>query len=233
MMMTNKAVRDERGAAALEFALAAPVLITMVVGLAQLGIMYSANTGVHHAVEEGARLAAIFPTPTDDEIAARVLSTKFMVSGTAEPVVTRDETAAGDPYIDISLSYSVPLDFIFFSLDPVTVQHSRRVFRQLAAGATAGGTGTGTGTGEDPDGEAPEDPPVDTDPGKDKDKDGDNPGGGPPPKDKGPDDPGSGPPPKNKGPDDPGSGPPPKDKDPGTPPKTPGGLPPGNGKGKK
>jgi Flp pilus assembly protein TadG len=218
MMITNRIWRDQQGAAALEFALAAPVLITMVVGMAQLGVMYSANTGVHHAVEEGARLATIFPTPTNEEISQRVLSTKFMVSNTATPEVTRGTTSAGEPYIDISLSHTVPLDFIFFSLDPVTVQHSRRVFRQLAAGETGGagtGTGTGTGTGGDGGGAAPEDPPIvgDTDPE-------------PPPVSEPP-------PPPVKSPGEPGGGPPPKEKGPSAPSKTPGGLPPGNGKGKK
>jgi Flp pilus assembly pilin Flp len=215
MMITNRIKHDQRGAAALEFALAAPVLITMVVGLAQLGVMYSANTGVHHAVEEGARLAAIFPTPTNEQISQRVLSTKFMVSSTATPEVTRGTTPAGEPYIDISLSHTVPLDFIFFSMDPVTVQHSRRIFRQLTAGEIGGtgggtGTGTGTGTGGEGGGGTPDDP-GDTDPV-------------PPPV--------SDPPPTDPAPAEPGSGPPPKDKGPSAPPKSAGGLPPGNGKGK-
>ena len=150
--------RSERGAAALEFALAAPVLFTIVIGVAQLGIMYSASTGVHHAVEEGARLAAVYPTPSNADIEARVLATKFMLGNAdVDPDVTRGTTPEGDQDVDIKLSYSIPLNFIFFSTPPVTVGHSRRVFRQVdlappAPAAPAGGTsGTGgsggTGTG--------------------------------------------------------------------------------------
>lgn len=158
--------RSERGAAALEFALAAPVLFTIVIGVAQLGIMYSASTGVHHAVEEGARLAAVYPTPSNADIEARVLATKFMLGNAdVDPDVTRGTTPEGDQYVDIKLSYSIPLNFIFFSTPPVTVGHSRRVFCQVdsfpaptssacsggtgggSTGTGTGGTGTGTGTG--------------------------------------------------------------------------------------
>jgi Flp pilus assembly protein TadG len=149
--------RDERGMAAVEFAMAAPVLLTIVIGVAQLGLMYSANTGVHHAVEEGARIAATFPTPSPAEIRARVQAAKFMVGTNAlVPEVTMGTTAAGDEYVDIGLSHVVPLNFVFFSVPSITVDHSRRVFRQVAvagettmspaapgAGTSSGGTTTG------------------------------------------------------------------------------------------
>jgi Flp pilus assembly protein TadG len=131
MSRLKRLLSAERGAALMEFAFAAPLLITIVIAVAQLGIMYSASTGVHHAVEEGARLAAVFPTPTDDQIRARVVANRFMLgTGTLTPAVSRGTTADGDQYVDVSLSYAVPVNFIFFSVQPITVQHSRRVFRQ-------------------------------------------------------------------------------------------------------
>lgn len=125
-------LRDERGAAALEFAIAAPVLLSMVIGLAQLGIMYSASTGVRNAVEEGARLAAVYPTPSDADIEARMLAARFMIDkAVADPEVTRGTTEDGEAYVDVRLRYSVPLNFVFFSTPPVTIDYSRRVFRQV------------------------------------------------------------------------------------------------------
>jgi Flp pilus assembly pilin Flp len=162
MTMFRKLARQDRGAAAMEFALAAPVLFTMVVGLSQLGIMYSANTGVHHAVEEAARLAAVFPTPTDDQIKQKIQSTKFMVQGVVTPKVERGVTSAGEPYIDISLGYKVPLDLVFVSVDSVNVQHSRRVFRQLTPAEIAQLNGAGGSGGFDDTGDEPSDPLGDT-----------------------------------------------------------------------
>ena len=47
--------RDERGAAAIEMALALPVLVTMIYGIFQVGLLYQANAGMQHALGEGAR----------------------------------------------------------------------------------------------------------------------------------------------------------------------------------
>ena len=51
--------RDERGVAATEMALALPVLITMIYGIFQVGLLYQANAGMQHALGEGARLATL------------------------------------------------------------------------------------------------------------------------------------------------------------------------------
>lgn len=146
--MIGRLVRDARGAAAIEFAIAAPVLLAMLIAVAQLGILYSANAGVHHSVEEGARTAAIFPTPSDADIRARVLATDFMLGNSRiDPQIAHGTTAEGDPYVDISLTYQVPLDFIFFDVGPVTVGHRRRVFRQVEPSGAPAGSPAGTPAG--------------------------------------------------------------------------------------
>jgi len=47
------------GAAALEFALAVPVLVSMIWGLFQVGMIFEANAGVQQALGEGARYATL------------------------------------------------------------------------------------------------------------------------------------------------------------------------------
>lgn len=51
---------DERGAAAMELALALPVLVTMIYGIFQLALLYFANAGMQHALGEGARFATVY-----------------------------------------------------------------------------------------------------------------------------------------------------------------------------
>jgi Flp pilus assembly protein TadG len=50
---------DERGAVIVEFALIAPVLILLVAGVIQFGIMYSQYQVLQGAAREGARCAAV------------------------------------------------------------------------------------------------------------------------------------------------------------------------------
>lgn len=136
--------RDQRGAAAVEFALIAPALLTFIVGIAQLGTLFMANAGLRNAVAEGARLAAVFPMPEDDEILTRIDEREFGLRADliTEPTITHGTDANGVPYADISMSYAVPLNFIFFETPPVTLTETRRVFTQPMAGGSSTSTGS-------------------------------------------------------------------------------------------
>jgi len=148
--MTGKhLLRDRRGATALEFALAAPVLFLLVIAIAQLGTVFYANTGLQHALSQGARVAAVYPKPSDAAIAAAVTNARFGYDvASLDPtvqLVTSGEDAAKRPYVDLRLKYSVPINFGFTQLGPVTLDHSRRVYTQPAvAGTDTSGTVTTT-----------------------------------------------------------------------------------------
>jgi hypothetical protein len=45
-------------------------------------------------------------------------------------VTVTQGVSAGTDYADISMSYQVPLDFVFFTTPPVTLTGSRRAFVQ-------------------------------------------------------------------------------------------------------
>ena len=47
--------RDQRGAAAIEAAIAMPVLVVMIYGVFATGQLFEANAGMEHALGEGAR----------------------------------------------------------------------------------------------------------------------------------------------------------------------------------
>ena len=131
--MMRTLLRQDRGAGALEFALAAPVLFTILIGATQVGMMFFANAGVQNAVAEGARVAAIFPLPTDEQIATAINNQDFgLKSGqvVGEPRIEHAIDDDGNPVVEISLSYKVPLNFVFFDAEPVTISHSRTVFVQ-------------------------------------------------------------------------------------------------------
>jgi Flp pilus assembly protein TadG len=135
--MTRRLVRltpalrkDERGVTTIEFAFLAPVLLGFIIGICQLGILFMANAGLASAVSDGARLATIFPRPTDAQVIARINERRLGMetSRITGPTITRGTTAAGASYADISMSYSVPLNFIFYSTAPITLTETRRVY---------------------------------------------------------------------------------------------------------
>lgn len=123
-------LRDDRnGVTAIEAALLLPVLVLAMVGIAQLGILYFAHSGLRNLVAEGARFATVSPRPTDPAIKARIQQGGFglVQERISAPVISYGKEGQAD-YADIELSYSVRLNFIFWNTDPIELTERRRVF---------------------------------------------------------------------------------------------------------
>lgn len=118
-----------RGSAAAEFALAVPVLVLFLAGIAQLGVLFAANAGLQQAVGEGARLATIYPRPDDATLTTRIRKASFALKSTYldTPTLTHG-VANGVPYVDISLTYHPPLNFILFSGPQISMTQTRRAY---------------------------------------------------------------------------------------------------------
>ncbi|HKR18462.1 TadE family protein [Rhizorhapis sp.] len=130
MARSRGLLQNEKGASAVEFVLAFPVLMIFIIGILQLGVLFSANAGLRQAVEEGARYATIFPSPTDTQITTRVSDRQFglVASRITGPTVAHG-TSNGVNFVDVSMSYSVPLDFVLFTTAPVTLSYTRRAYQ--------------------------------------------------------------------------------------------------------
>lgn len=120
---------NSRGAAIIEFALIAPVLILFIVGIARVGILFMANAGLRNAVAEGARYATIYPRPTETQIRDRIATGRFGLDSAnlGTPTITYG-TSDGANYAEITLTYNVRMDMIFFNLGTVTLSERRRAF---------------------------------------------------------------------------------------------------------
>ena len=122
-------LRERRGAGAVEFALAAPIFIFLVNGVAQLGILFIANAVINNALAEGARYATIHPQPTDAQIEAKINGERWGLDGARLDIAPPARGAAnGSPYIELRMTYDVNLNFIFFDIGPVELTQSRRVY---------------------------------------------------------------------------------------------------------
>jgi Flp pilus assembly protein TadG len=123
-------LRNTRGAAAIEFAIALPVLVIMMWGFFQFGMLFEANAGMQHALGEGARAATLYDpnttthVPSDSSIKTAITNATF---GTGTSLTVNDPVD-GTNYRDLSVSYTMQPDFIFFKGPSITLNASKRVY---------------------------------------------------------------------------------------------------------
>jgi len=124
--------RDSSGATIIEFAIILPVLVLFIYGIYLIGQLFQANAGMQHGLGEGARLATICvqtsggcASPSDDEIKSRISSEVY---GTGRGTLTVADPVTGAGYKDLSVTYSMPMDFLLFTGPTVTVTRSKRVY---------------------------------------------------------------------------------------------------------
>lgn len=79
--------RSRRGATVVEFAIVAPLLLTLVLGVVQLSLAMNRAQGLHAAAREGARAASL-ETTTDAQVRSAVASALDGVTGAATSTVT-------------------------------------------------------------------------------------------------------------------------------------------------
>lgn len=125
-------LRDSRGAAAIEMALALPVLVTAVYGIFQIGLLYQASAGMQQALGEGARLATLCVQtsngcnpPSDAEIKDRIASKLF---GKGDGKFTVNDPVAGEGYRELSVTYSKKMNFLFFTGPTINLNRSKRAY---------------------------------------------------------------------------------------------------------
>jgi Flp pilus assembly protein TadG len=129
MRVLRRLSRDRRGATAAEFALSVPVAIMIIVGFIQMGSLFLANAGLQNALGEGARVATLWPRRTEAEIEAGIDAARFGLNPDlmGEPQFVFG-TEGDQDFVEITLTYTPALNFIFFEVDAVTLTHTRRAY---------------------------------------------------------------------------------------------------------
>ncbi len=133
MTILSNLRRDENGATVIEMAIALPVLVTFIYGIFQLGVIFQANAGMQHALGEGARYATIWPTPADaaikSKVSAEVFGTKNGTFTVADPVTNADASKT------LSVTFSMPTNFLMFKGPNVNVTRSKKVYTYVGGGS--------------------------------------------------------------------------------------------------
>lgn len=100
---------NEDGAAAVEFALVATLLFTLLFGILEFGAAYSRLQVFQGAAREGARLAAV--GGTEDEVEARVIEAADPYEYDGAPGVDVEVEGGGDECTDDTVSDKVTVSW--------------------------------------------------------------------------------------------------------------------------
>lgn len=120
---------DRRGATAAEFALTVPMLLMILVAFVQVGVLFFANAGLQNAVGEAARAATLWPRRTEAQIEQELMDSRFGLNADLmdEPVFTYGREG-GQDFVEITVTYTPNLNFIFFEVPGVTLTQTRRAY---------------------------------------------------------------------------------------------------------
>ncbi|QIK95631.1 pilus assembly protein [Sphingomonas sp. HDW15A] len=120
---------DDRGAAVIEMAFALPILIMMMWMIVQLGLVFRAMSGINHGLGEGARLATLYPQPTDDAIKTKISDAVYGIGPGSftikDPVAGVD---LGANFLDLEVTYTQQTDLLIVPGPTINVTRSKRVW---------------------------------------------------------------------------------------------------------
>lgn len=128
-MRLSRIAADQRGAAVVEFALAAPVLITLMIAILQFGIVLHASGGVRHAVGEGIRHAKVYPEATEAEIHEKVRDSMAGVNTAGITSLAFERgNANGADFGRVTMRYELQPVIPFAAIPPIILDETRTAY---------------------------------------------------------------------------------------------------------
>lgn len=100
---------SDRGAAAVEFALVVPLLLTLVFGIVEFGRIYNIQTSITAAAREGARVMALQNDSTAATAAAQTSAQPYVITGSEVSVGTCPDPNTTNAIVKVTVTYPVNL----------------------------------------------------------------------------------------------------------------------------
>jgi Flp pilus assembly protein TadG len=125
----------ERGAAAVEFALVVPILLLLVLGIAEFGRAYNTSTTLSAAAREGARALALTPTsagPAAARTAAQTTAAGLGLSGSqivVSPAGGCPDPATSTATTTARVTITYPMTFVSHLFGSSVTLHGTGVMR--------------------------------------------------------------------------------------------------------
>jgi Flp pilus assembly protein TadG len=116
-------LRDERGASAVEFAFIVPLLIVLVLGIAEFGHAFQVQGTLSAAAREGVRAMALRNDPADAKAVARnaassldpvVTDTQIKIQIVGSTATSCPTIGAGNTAVRLTITYPMPFLTGFF-----------------------------------------------------------------------------------------------------------------------
>jgi Flp pilus assembly protein TadG len=120
--MTTR-LRDERGASAVEFAFIVPLLIVLVLGIAEFGHAFQVQGTLSAAAREGVRAMALRNDPAEARAVAReaaasldpdLIDSQISIKIVGGSATTCPTIGAGDTAVRLTITYPMPFLTSFF-----------------------------------------------------------------------------------------------------------------------
>lgn len=112
----NAARRDDRGAAAVEFALVAPIFLMFVLALIDFGRVYWIKSTLQYAVEQASRYAMVNPSTTNSALVSYAKSQTNGLDPSGVTFNATDSTVGGTAFKTITASYTYTFSIPFVTL---------------------------------------------------------------------------------------------------------------------
>jgi Flp pilus assembly protein TadG len=119
----RRPLRDERGASAVEFAFIVPLLILLVLGIAEFGHAFQVQGTLSAAAREGVRAMALRNDPVDAKAVARnaasslnpgITDTQIKIQVVGSTATTCPTIGAGNTAVRLTITYPMPFLTHFF-----------------------------------------------------------------------------------------------------------------------
>ena len=121
-IVTSRFISDCRGAGAPEFAIVSAVFLTFIMAIAYLGIMLFTYAGVHWAVEDASRLAAVNTSATQSQVQTAINDNLTSIGLPDATSVTY--SVAYSPFQIATVSATLTQSYVVPLLSTVTITYS-------------------------------------------------------------------------------------------------------------
>lgn len=125
----NPLRRDQNGSVGFEIAMALPILIALMIGILQVGMVLAANGAMRNALGEGLRLAKVDPTATETQVLTRTRQALVGVEASAIDTLTFDRAVTnnvrrGTITLTITLNPIIP----FAPIPPIVLTETKQIY---------------------------------------------------------------------------------------------------------
>ena len=121
---------DEAGSLGMEFGIAVPVLLALMLGIIQFGLVLGANGSMRDAMGEGLRLAKVDFTATDAEVIAH--TEEAFIGGKVSDIQSlsfaRSIDSNGAKLGTLTMTYAVQPWIPFVPLDPIVLSETKTIY---------------------------------------------------------------------------------------------------------